>query len=50
MAKWRVDVTVSVCYFDIEADTEEEAIQTAWEWWVERKPKFFVIAPEEEHE
>lgn len=40
--KFTVCVHDIVTYWDIEADTEEEAIEQAWEMWEERKPNFRV--------
>ena len=41
MAKYSVVVSDSAWY-PIEAESKEEAIQVAWEWFIQRKPNFDV--------
>lgn len=36
---YEVEITDAALYTEIEADSPEEAIQIALEWWIERKPK-----------
>lgn len=36
---YEVEITDAVLYTEIEADSPEEAIQAALEWWIERMPK-----------
>lgn len=36
---WQVAIDDSVIYLDIEAETEEEAIEQALSWWEERQPR-----------
>ena len=50
MKKFNVYVSDDVEYPEIEADTEEEAIAMAWEWWICRSPNFRVEVSEEEDE
>lgn len=38
MPRYCVDLKDTVCYDGIEADTEEEAIEMALEWWSNRTP------------
>lgn len=45
---YEVEITDTAFYTEIEADSPEEAIQTALEWWIERKPK--VVLCEEVNE
>lgn len=44
MAKWNVDIQDSARYFDVEAETAEEAVEIALEWFSERSP--FIICEE----
>lgn len=37
--KWQVAIDDSVVYFEVEAETEEEAIEQALAWWEERQPR-----------
>ena len=37
--KYTITVHDSVTYFDIEAESEEDAIQQALDWWVDRQPR-----------
>ena len=41
--KYRVIVHDIVTYYDIEAESEEDAIQQALDWWVDRQPRCEVI-------
>ena len=50
MKKFDVCISDYVEYLEIEAETEEEAIAQAWEWWVCRSPDFRVEVSEEEDE
>ena len=36
---WQVAIDDSAFYLDIEAETEEEAIEQALSWWEERQPR-----------
>ena len=36
---YEVEITDAALYTEIEANSPEEAIQIALEWWIERKPK-----------
>ena len=38
---WNVDITDAATYFNVEAETKEEAILIALDWFVERKPTIF---------
>ena len=40
--KYRVVVHDTATYCDIEAKSEEEAIQQALDWWIDRRPTFHV--------
>ena len=46
MKKFYVMIRDSVDY-EIEAETEEQAIERAYEWWAEREPDIFVDNDEE---
>ena len=37
--KWQVAIDDSVIYFEVEAETEEEAIEQTLAWWEERQPR-----------
>lgn len=53
MKKWNVKITDSTYYDDIEAETEQEAIDMALEWWGEKWPRWpdvFVEEVEEDEE
>ena len=36
---FNVEITDNAWYPEIEAETEEEAIQAALDWWLERQPE-----------
>lgn len=38
---WNVDITDAATYFDVEAETKEEAILIALGWFSERQPTIF---------
>lgn len=46
MKKFYVMIRDSVDY-EVEAETEEDAIESALEWWAERNPDIFVDNDEE---
>lgn len=48
MKKWNVEISDSVWYPNIEAETEEQAKQTAWEWFISREPKIIATLANEE--
>ena len=45
MKNWEVFFKDYVTYANVEAETKEEAIQIALEWWIERTP--MVVSCEE---
>ena len=48
MKKFDVIIKADTCYFDIEAETKEEAIEQALEWFSYYDPDIFVTESEEE--
>ena len=41
MPRFNIEISDNAYYPDVEAETEEEAIYIALEWWIERKPTIF---------
>ena len=48
MKKFDVRIKADTCYFDVEAETKEEAIEQALEWFLYYNPDIFVTESEEE--
>ena len=48
--KYNVFIYDATTYQDIEADSEEEAIEIALEWWNERMPTITCFSSEEKEE
>lgn len=48
MPKFEVILRDSVCYCSIEADTKQEAIEKALDWWLEREPEIVSVIKEED--
>ena len=48
MKKFDVTIKADTCYFAVEAETKEEAIEKALEWFLYYEPDIFVTESEEE--
>ena len=46
--KWNIGIRDDVEYPNIEADTKEEAVEIALDWWAERMPQILWVDKEEE--
>lgn len=50
MNKYEVSLKDYVTYYEVEAETKEEAIEIALGWWIERMPCIECNESEEEEE
>lgn len=48
MKKWNIEISDSAYYPGVEANSADEALLKAWEWFVEREPRIILTPVNEE--